>query len=222
MAGLALAWLPAVAVNGAVNATVTLTDGRTVDGTYLGGTEEIIKLRHGPDVFNIPIVSVRMIAFGVAAPPEPEIHLDLHPAAPPMGEQLVVPAATGIRVKLGQPLSTALSQPGSVFMAIVAEDIKSGETVVIRKGLVAYGRVAAVTPGGRLKREPQLSLVLDSLHFPAGTQPLKTRVWIAPDSPKHGDSASINSSFLTPDNQLSLPSGTELEFFLVQPVLIPQ
>lgn len=218
-----LLWVTAAPLWAAVWATITLSDGRTVEGVYLGGSEEIVRLGRPTDTFAIPIQAIKTISFGERTVAEPEVHLDRHAA--PTGttdSTRMVPAAVALKVKLGQPLSSALSPAGSTFMAIVAEDVFSGEEIVIRKGLAAYGRVAAVQPGGRLRGEPQLSLVLDSLHFPGGTRPLKTRVWIASGSHSAGDSLAAGYGFLTADNQLALPAGAELEFVLVQPVLIPK
>ena len=210
----------APSTSGAVKATVTLSDGRLFSGDYLGGNADTLRIRRNGDVFNIPVNTVQLITFGKAAQQLPEVHLELHkPPAQRDSAQAAVPAETVLKVMLGQPLSTATSKSGATFTAILSQNVTSGETVLIRKGMAAYGRVASVHPGGELSGEPRLSLVLDSLHLPTGTCPLKTRVWIEPGTTAGG---AVSSPYLTPDNQLALPPGTELEFVLVQPVPIPK
>lgn len=221
MIGLVVLALPAMA---AVHATITFRDGQTTSGQYLGGTEETVRVQkqtpQGPEIVEFPVTEILSIVFGEATSNDPTVR-DSSLLGRKVGMAELVPVGTAIKVKLGQPLSTTLSQAGSTFMAIVAEDVSIAETVLIRKGLAVVGRVAAVKPGGRVKGEPQLSLVLDSLHLPSGSLPLKTRVWIEPGS-SGVDPGVTASPFLTLDNQISLPVGTKLEFILVQSIGIPE
>ena len=223
LAGIVLVFMMfAESATSATRATVVLHDGRIVTGTFLGGTEQMVKLSQGAEILEIPVKEITSISMGDPA----EAVLKDTAQSPPNAvtsefSGVVVPAATSITVKLGQPLSTVGSKVGSTFMAIVAEDVLVAEVTVIRKGLAVVGRVAGVQPGGRIRGDARLSLVLDSLHFPSGSQPLKTRVWIEPGIGDNG-ADSTGSRFLTPDQQISLPVGTELEFILVQPVPIPE
>jgi len=78
---------------------------------------------------------------------------------------LVIPARTRIRVRLGDSLTTKTSHPGERFVAYLDYPIISGDRVVVPAGTTFHGHVTEVRQSGRLRGRAYLGVTLDSFRL---------------------------------------------------------
>lgn len=81
-----------------------------------------------------------------------------------------LPEGTILKVTLNQQLSTATTQPGSVFSARVVEPVKKNDRIVIPVGSTVTGRVTAVSSGRRIRGGASIRLRPDEVNLPDGTR----------------------------------------------------
>jgi hypothetical protein len=77
--------------------------------------------------------------------------------------EFTLPAGTIIPVRTISELSTAKLSNGSVFEALLEEDLKSGETVVAKARSRVTGVVVSSDPGGRVKGTASLTVGVRSI-----------------------------------------------------------
>ena len=97
-----------------------------------------------------------------APAPAPAVHQS-PPLPPPPPPPMVVPAGTELTVRLGQELSSKMSQAGSVFTATMANPITVEGQVAIPEGSEATGVVREAKKAGRFKGGATLSVDLTSI-----------------------------------------------------------
>jgi hypothetical protein len=126
-----LALLSLVTVALASADTLTLKDGRVMNGTYIGGTAREIRLDMGDHVETIPIERVAALQFDNQAPPPPPAQAQAPPPAqaqpsnfdrfnsqppagannappPPAANNAPPPASTGLLIPQGTPLTVRM------------------------------------------------------------------------------------------------------------------
>jgi PEGA domain len=75
--------------------------------------------------------------------------------------QLTMPEGTKIRVRLEQNLSSATAEEGQPVQLSVADDVRIGDTVVIKQGAAAVGTVTLATKKRRMGRTGKLDFSID-------------------------------------------------------------
>jgi len=78
-------------------------------------------------------------------------------------QEFTLPAGTIIPVRTISELSTAKLSNGSVFEALLEDDLKSGETVVAKARSRVTGVVVSSDPGGRVKGTASLTVGVRSI-----------------------------------------------------------
>ncbi len=81
-----------------------------------------------------------------------------------------LPEGTILRVLLDQQLSTATTQPGSMFSARMMENVSKDGRVVIPMGAVVLGRVLSVSAGRRFHGPASIRLRPDEIDLPNGSR----------------------------------------------------
>ncbi len=81
-----------------------------------------------------------------------------------------LPEGTILKVTLNQQLSTATTQPGSVFTARLIEPVKKDNRIVIPAGSTVTGRVTSVSSGRRIRGGASIRLRPDEVNLPDGTR----------------------------------------------------
>lgn len=81
-----------------------------------------------------------------------------------------LPEGTILKVSLNQQLSTATTQPGSVFSARLIEPVKKNGRIVIPIGATVTGRVTSVSAGRRIRGGASIRLRPDEVNLPDGTR----------------------------------------------------
>lgn len=152
--------------------TLRLTNGATLEGTYLGGNTREVRFL-GPDgvAKNYPITSIRTIEFSpapalAAAPPPPApapapvrpSAVSRWPASRPPG--ITLPSGTVISVRMIDPIDAKTTAIGERFRASVDDPVVFGNRTVIPRGADCTVQVMKAETGGKIKGSDQLALKL--------------------------------------------------------------
>ena len=108
--------------------TLSLRDGRTLDGTLLGANTREVRWM-GPDGApqSIPIVNVARIEFAEAAP------TPVAPAAPP-APTAAIPAGIEITVRMIDAIDSSTTRPGDLYDCSIDDPIVLGNQVIVPRG----------------------------------------------------------------------------------------
>jgi hypothetical protein len=152
--------------------TLTLRDGRTVHGSYLGGTARQIRMVVGDSIRTFDVGDVRSIRFDNSmssaepaeqpAAPEPAPAPVLAPPAQTTGG-VVLPAGTPITIRMIDSVDSDTNQTGQTFRASVDEPVMYNGNIIIPKGADVTTRLVEVKEPGKLAGGGELTLDLSSI-----------------------------------------------------------
>jgi hypothetical protein len=113
---------------------------------------------------------------------------------------VTLPAGTRVPVRFTKSLSTAESQTGDRFEAVIDGDLSAGGHVVFPKGTPVYGRLIEVERSGRVEGRASMSLTLDEIRPEQQSYTVKTETLnfeaestVKKDAVKVGAGAAIGS-----------------------------
>jgi len=92
---------------------------------------------------------------------------------------IVIPAGTSITVRLQQRLSSASSERGERFQAVLEQPITSGNQILVPAGSIVEGHVVSAHHSGRLHHPGEIALTLDTLVVGNRNIPLATSEVVA-------------------------------------------
>ncbi|MBZ5595200.1 MAG: hypothetical protein LAP39_23390 [Acidobacteriia bacterium] len=159
--------------------TLTLKDGRVIDGTYLGGSARQIRMEVGDNIQTFEIGRVSSIQFGPAAPasaapladpgpPAPRERSNvLRPdrpsetAAPQSGIEL--PQGTVLTVRMIDPVDSQVNRIGETFRASIDEPVVAGSEQVIPRGSDVIVKLVDDKQSGKITGKTELTLDLVSV-----------------------------------------------------------
>lgn len=78
-------------------------------------------------------------------------------------EPLIVPEGSVLVAKLETSLSSATSKEGDAIRALVAEDLRIGDKILLKEGTELLGRVVAARSSGRVKGRAHLAFDFDRM-----------------------------------------------------------
>ena len=104
----------------------------------------------------------------------PDANGDTSSPSPQQQEPLNVPVGTPLTVRLQAPVSSASSQPGEVFDAVLDEPVMVDGRTVVPRGAEVRGKVTIARPSGRLHHPGALGLTLVSVALEGKDMPLET------------------------------------------------
>ena len=96
------------------------------------------------------------------------------PQGQPGGQQVTVPDGTVLAVSINRWLSSGDAAPGSVFTALVAQDVVAGGQIAIPRGATVDGTVVDAKGAGALKGRGSLTLQLNTLELGGQRIPLQS------------------------------------------------
>ncbi len=159
-----------LALSPAAADTLTLRDGRTIEGTYLGGTARQIRMAVGDRIETFEVSEVASIQFvssaekATAEPPARQQILRTEPiAAGPAGEGSEIPAGTTVVIRMIDSVDSETHRVGQTFRAALDEPVSVGGRTLIAAGAEAVVKLVEVKEPGRLTGAGQLTLDLDSI-----------------------------------------------------------
>jgi hypothetical protein len=159
--------------------TLTLKDGRVLNGIYLGGSARQIRMEVDNSIQTFEIDRVSSIQFGSDSPsseapaaepvPPPRRDRDNVPrpdrsteaAAPPAGIEL--PQGTVLTVRMIDPVDSQVNRIGETFRASIDEPVVVGSEQVIPRGSDVLVKLVDDKQSGKMSGKTELTLDLVSV-----------------------------------------------------------
>jgi hypothetical protein len=146
--------------------TIVLKSGTKLEGTYKGGTADVIKFEVGGSLQEFALADVASLTFSArttasAAKPAPQIGAAAAPTAAAAGVTSI-PAGTKIMIRMKDAVSTSSHKKGATFGATLDADLVVDGAVVAPKGSVVYG-VVIESRGGRAVGMQSIAVTFDKL-----------------------------------------------------------
>ena len=168
--------------------TLTLKDGRTINGTYLGGNSRQIRMEVGDSIQTFDIGRVAGIQFGseTAAPAARPAERDDRPPDRPRAREreggnvfrpdtsassettasrsgIELPAGTVLTVRMIDPVDSEVSRVGETFRASIDEPVVVGSDQVIPRGADVVVKLVDDKQSGKISGKTELTLDLVSV-----------------------------------------------------------
>jgi hypothetical protein len=177
---LSLAFLSAAAAVGSAD-TLTLRNGRTVEGQYLGGDSRVVRMAVGDHVNSFQVEEISDLQFGSPQPPPPpppppdqQTQNDAPPPPPPPpppdGDRdhrrdydrpsAELPAYTSISIRMIDPVDSEKDHLGQTFRASVSEPVVVRGNELIPKGANAVVKLVNDQQSGKFEGRTVLTLDL--------------------------------------------------------------
>jgi hypothetical protein len=225
--------------------TLQLKNGQVITGIFWGRSAAGVQFS-GPDGVSriYPSTDVESLTFGSASTPSPA-------PAPPQPQQVMVPAGTVLLVRMVDGLDTSTAYTGQLFTATLSTNLAANGHVVAYAGTTVYGQVVEANSAGRAAGTSQLKLQLTQIVIHGNAIPIMTDVFdskgkssgkrsarrlfggaglgaaIGAIAGNAGMGAAIGAvsgavaSGVQKGDQVEIPSETQLNFQLQQPVMLP-
>jgi len=153
--------------------TISLWNGKTVEGTFIGGTARQIEfLTAAGQTIKAPLTDVVSVEFSAPAyaAPKPETR----PAGP--RPPVVIGAGLVFRVRTTDPIDVDSTQAGAQFRAALDDPILSGGNVIVPRGADVVLVAAKVKQGGRFKGSDLVELKVNSISVRGRLYPVVTSI----------------------------------------------
>src|SRR5262249_4908670 len=158
--------------------TINLRNGKSVDGTFVGGTARQVEFlpASGPTM-KVPITDVVSVRFSAPPQPPPPPPAPAQSAqAPPSRPPVVIRAGASIRIRTTDLIDVDSSQTGAQFAAAIDDPIMSGGDVIVPRGADVVLVAAKVAQGGKFKGSDLIELKIHSIKARGRLYPVVTSV----------------------------------------------
>jgi hypothetical protein len=191
--------------------TLYMKDGKTISGTYLGGTARQVRMEVADRIESYDVGDVSRIEFQAPAPP-PVARTTPPPAPPrererervsllrpeastpapaPSAKSVTVPAGTVIKIRMIDAVDSEVSQLGQTFQASLDEPIViDGETVVPRN-VDVVSKLVKDEQSGKISGRTELTLDLVSIRVNGRMVDLVTEEVTTASESRTGKSAKV-------------------------------
>lgn len=222
--------------------TITLKDGRTLEGTVVSRDANNLVIESGGIQMTIPTDQVANISFGSAAPAQPAAAPAQPAAQPAQPAQLMVPEGTNVTVRLRDTLDSSRHSSGHRFTGVLEGDLVGNGAVVASRGSQVYGRIVSANSAGRAVGKAHLTLEITEIMVNNQLKPVVTTQVKAEgkstggttvgrtargaaigglidgsSGARTGAKVGLGASLLTRGNNFQIPSGTIMDFRLRTP-----
>jgi hypothetical protein len=154
--------------------TLTLKNGKVVNGTYLGGTARQVRMEVGDQIQSFDISEVSTLQFVSAAAPAPApaakesnvFRTDTTQAAAPAGdagEGVLLPAGTSFVVRMIDSVDSQTNRVGQTFAASLDEPVVVDGNQVIPRGADVMVKLVDDKESGKVTGSTVLTLDLMSV-----------------------------------------------------------
>ena len=145
--------------------TLTLRNGQTLQGTFLGGTSRQVRIEVNGDVRTYDVSEIRSVAFSETAA-EPVRRAE---APPPRQETMqntgvTIPADTMIVVRMVDAVNSEKTRLGQTFMASLDEPIVVDGRQVLGRGADVMTKLVDDRSAGKLQGRTVLTMALVSVN----------------------------------------------------------
>lgn len=188
-------------------------DGRMLEGSYRGGTQQAVWFEVGGKILVIPLQELLALTFDgaprSAAPAAPST--STRPAPPSVPKLARIPAGTHLRVRIIDAIDPRVSAKDDRFAASLETGLAAGEHPIVPVGTKVYGKIAELSATGPVAS--RIKLELDQLMFRGQLIEIVSGPQRVPASDAPGP-----ASASTIPERPGFSAGVLLEFRLLQPV----
>lgn len=139
--------------------TLTLHDGRTIDGSFAGGDTRTIRMMVGDAVQTFQVADVATLTFGAA----PSSDHDRDRDRDRDHAKLQIPAGTEIVVRMVDAVNSETDRPGYTFRASVDEPVVINGQTVCPKDADVIVKLVEEHDSGKLTGKTSLTLAMQQL-----------------------------------------------------------
>jgi hypothetical protein len=174
---LILSFVVALLVNSIATAdSLETKDGKLIQGTYMGGTQNSVRFQVGSQLETFPVSEILAITFtgppstaqpaepAAVPPPPPPPQRTAAPAiptaSPDIRSPVTIPAGTRLMVRMDSTLDSKRHGVGHMFTTTLENNLVAGGKSLATKGAKLYGRLTQAKQAGRLAGKSELSLQL--------------------------------------------------------------
>jgi hypothetical protein len=175
--------------------TITLKDGRVIQGTYMGGTARQVRVAIGDQIQTLDVSDVARIEFGGSAPVE-------EPAPPPVREErrdappqraelgITLPAGTNFVIRMIDAVDSQTASVGQDFAGSLDEPVvdSNGQTIIPRGADVVLKLVDA-KQSGKISGRTELALSMMSVRVKGQLVDIRTQTVTEKSTNRAGRSA---------------------------------
>jgi hypothetical protein len=180
--------------------TLTLRDGRVLQGVYRGGTAEMLHFEIDGTLRGVPVGDVVSVSFLGRQPGDPAPTAQQAAPAPSVAR---VAAGTRLRVRLADTLDPHKNAAGDRFAGLLEMELQAAGTTIVASGSKVVGQISRVDSGA-------MTLELTSLQIGETPQPIVTGSQQTVAGTGGGPAAPAAASE-------RIPAGSLFEFRLLQP-----
>jgi hypothetical protein len=143
--------------------TLTLRNGKTVQGTYLGGTARQIRMAVGDRIETYDVSEVASLQFEAPPASTPAKTVARMAPAAPAAEAAELPAGTTLVVRMIDSVDSQVNRVGETFRASLDEPVVAGGKTLAPAGAEVTVKLVELKEPGRLAGGGQLTLDLESI-----------------------------------------------------------
>jgi hypothetical protein len=180
--------------------TLTLRDGRVLQGVYRGGTAEMLHFELDGTLRGVPVGDVVSLGFLGRKPGDPAPTAQQVAPAPSVAR---VAAGTRLRVRLADTLDPHTNAVGDRFSGLLEMELQAAGTTIVASGSKVVGRITQAEAGAMTLELLSLQIGEASQAIVTGTQQTVTAAGAAPAAPAPASDR--------------IPAGSLFEFRLLQP-----
>jgi hypothetical protein len=172
---LALAGMVPLAV-GAQAHTLVLKDGRQIQGTYVGGSQDQIQFEVDGKIYVYQVADVARVDFSgpaEAASAGPASAMATTASGP--SDTVTVPVGTPVMVRMIDGIDSKTNKVGDIFRASLEDNLTVNGVLIAKKDADVYGRLIEAKSAGSIAGKSELSLALTGIRTLNGdVQPVVT------------------------------------------------
>jgi hypothetical protein len=159
--------------------TLTLRNGATVQGTYIGGTARQIRMDQNGDIRTYDLSQVQSLIFSdpepqAAPPPPPPPTYSRNSARdnggdqdryrnPPVSSGLTIPSDTNVTVRMIDAVNSETARLGQTFRASLDEPVVVNGQEVVPRGADVLTKLVANQQSGKIEGRTSLTLALSTI-----------------------------------------------------------
>ena len=150
--------------------TLTLRDGKTIEGTYVGGTARHVEFLpvSGP-AMKVSMEDVASLNVSTPQRPSP-------PPAKAARSTVLIRSGVSFRVRTSDPIDVDITQAGAKFRGAIDDPIMANGEVIVPRGSDVVLVAAKVKQGGRFKGSDVIELKVNSISVRGRTYPVVTNI----------------------------------------------
>ena len=227
--------------------TITLKDGRSIEGQIKSQNSETIIVDMNGIEMRIPTGDVASIDFqsstsssNAAAATIPQANTTTQASS---NTPVTVPAGTAITIRMSESVNSRHHKTGQRFTGVLEANLMAGNVVVAPKGSQVYGVLTNVKKAGRIVGSASMQLELRDISINNVMVAIRTQALSGTgentakasvgrtagaaaiggligggDGAKTGAKVGLGAAILTKGSDIEVPKGTLLDFILTAPI----